>query len=141
MSENKSKKYISNIVFDFLVLKFLNIHTREGRVVSFMNIVWQVSYVNWRWIQMVQLKVVLVWLSMKGNLGWNFIPIGLKHRNSHHHLVSNFKRVIRLCDLLASAPSHLSYNRMGLSYPYSKHIGSLFLGFCFWKILIVVYII
>jgi len=39
MSENKSKKYISNIVFDFLVLKFLNIHTREGRVVSFMNIV------------------------------------------------------------------------------------------------------
>jgi len=29
------------------VLKIFNIQTREGSVVSFMNVIWQVSYANW----------------------------------------------------------------------------------------------
>jgi len=46
MTKNKSKKHISNIVYDILVLKIFNMQTIEGRVVSFMDKIWQVSSVN-----------------------------------------------------------------------------------------------
>jgi len=39
MTGNKSNKHVSNIISDFLVFKFFNIQIREGRVVSFMNVV------------------------------------------------------------------------------------------------------
>jgi len=38
---------MSNIVYDFLVLKCVNIQTREGMVISFMDIIWLVSFKNW----------------------------------------------------------------------------------------------
>jgi len=41
MAGNKSK-----IVFCFLVLKFFNIQTTEGWVVSLTNVIWQVPYTN-----------------------------------------------------------------------------------------------
>jgi len=47
MAGNKSKKHMSNTASDFLVLKIFNIQTREGRVVSFVDVIWQVSYANW----------------------------------------------------------------------------------------------
>jgi len=36
MVGNKSKKHVSNIVSDYFMLKFFNIQTKEGRVVSFI---------------------------------------------------------------------------------------------------------
>jgi len=39
MIMNKSKNHMSNIVYDFLVLKCVNIQTREGMVISFMDII------------------------------------------------------------------------------------------------------
>jgi len=47
MAGNKSKKHMSNIISNFFVLKIFNIQTREGRVVSFMDVIWQVSSTNW----------------------------------------------------------------------------------------------
>jgi len=61
MTENKSKKHMSNIVSYFLVKAFFNIQTRDGRVISYMNVAWKVPSGNWIEV-MVQLWVVLVWL-------------------------------------------------------------------------------
>jgi len=47
MTRNKPKKHMSNIVSNFLVLKIFNIQTRECRVISFMEVIWQVSSANW----------------------------------------------------------------------------------------------
>jgi len=47
MAGNKSKKHISSIVYDFFVLTFFNIQTREGMKVSFTNVIWQVPSFNW----------------------------------------------------------------------------------------------
>jgi len=38
---------MSNIISDFLVLKFSNIQTKEGRVASFMDVINQVPSANW----------------------------------------------------------------------------------------------
>jgi len=46
MAKNKSKMYMTNIVSDFLVLKFVNIQTREGRVVSSIDVICKVSFGN-----------------------------------------------------------------------------------------------
>jgi len=39
MTENKSKKYMSNSVSIFFLLKIFNIQTREGSVISFMEVI------------------------------------------------------------------------------------------------------
>jgi len=38
---------MSNSVSIFFLLKIFNIQTREGSVISFMEVIWQVPFVNW----------------------------------------------------------------------------------------------
>jgi len=41
MAHNLSKKHMSNIIYDFLLLNFFNIQIRKDRVVLFMDVIWQ----------------------------------------------------------------------------------------------------